>query len=112
MPIAIDTTNDASGARVTLRGRFDAHEAEAVGARLDELLDAGFNHIALDLSGVGFVDSSALAAMTTAMKRARTAGGDLRIANPSQSVRVIFELTGLDKAFDIEIDGDLAASWN
>jgi anti-anti-sigma factor len=51
----------------------------------------------VDLNDVPFIDSSGLAALISGLKAARTAGGDLRIARPSDQARMLFELTRLDK---------------
>ncbi len=84
-----------------LNGRFDAYGAPQVVKWFDENLSPEHNKIVVDLGGVNFVDSTALAALVQGMKRARQANGDLRLCNLQQPVRIIFELTRLDKAFDI-----------
>lgn len=84
-----------------LRGRFDAYGAPQVVKWFDENLKPERANLVIDLSGVDFVDSTALAALVQGMKRARQANGDLRLCGLQQPVRIIFELTRLDKAFDI-----------
>ena len=102
MSLDITKRSDEHGDHIVLRGRFDAHETDAVSAVLDECTSTGRCNLRLDLSDVNFVDSTALAAMTATMKRCREARGDLVIVDPSEPVRIILELTGLDKAFVIE----------
>jgi anti-sigma B factor antagonist len=84
---------------IGLSGRFDAHETEQVGSALASAGPAG--QIVVDLSGVHFIDSSALSTLIQAMKRARENGGDLKLAQLQSPVRIIFELTRLDRAFSI-----------
>lgn len=55
----------------------------------------------VNLEQVNFVDSTALATLVQGMKRARQQGGDLYLAHLQPPVRMIFELTRLDKAFAI-----------
>ena len=88
-------------ARMALHGRFDAHECPSLSAWIDARLEEGTIRLAIDLSDVTFVDSTALAVLVRGMKRARAAGGDLSLVRPSQTVRVILELTRLDRAFVI-----------
>ena len=88
-------------AAFVLAGRFDAHESERVRAVLLEPLEAGHVDGSVDLADVSFLDSSALAVLTTVMKRCREAGGDLTLVSVSDPVRVILELTRLDLAFTI-----------
>ncbi len=91
-----------------LSGRFDAYEVPAVAAFLNEKIDAGQNSIVVNLGQVGFIDSAALSTLVQAMKRARQSGGDCRLCGLQQSVRIIFELTRLDRAFQIFSDEAVA----
>lgn len=84
-----------------LKGRFDAHEIEPVTTWVKDQLDIGNTHLIINLEGVNFIDSTALSTLVQGLKRAREKGGDLRLCCFQQPVRVIFELTRLDKAFGI-----------
>jgi len=86
---------------LALSGRFDAHTASSVAAALEKAASASPAKVVVNLQGVNFMDSTALATLVQGMKRCRQAGGDLRLCNLQQPVRIIFELTRLDKAFDI-----------
>ncbi|MCH1867380.1 STAS domain-containing protein [Nocardioides sp. CFH 31398] len=69
--------------------RFSGHVADLIGG--------GTSRIVVDLSRTGFVDSSGLGALIAGLKSARQAGGDLRLAAPSEQVTTILSLTNLDK---------------
>ena len=84
-----------------LSGRFDAHTAPVVVSTLEKVAAAAPAQAVVNLAGVNFMDSTALATLVQGMKRCRQAGGDLRLCNLQQTVRIIFELTRLDKAFEI-----------
>lgn len=84
-----------------LKGRFDAHEVEPVNAWLEEQTRAGNVKVVVNLEGVNFIDSTALSTMVRGLKHCREKNGDLHVCSLQQPVRVIFELTRLDKAFDI-----------
>jgi len=84
-----------------LSGRFDAHEVEPVNAWLAEQIKTGHAKIIVNLEGVNFIDSTALSTLVRGLKHCREQKGDLHICKLQQPVRVIFELTRLDKAFDI-----------
>lgn len=92
---------DTSNPEVVLNGRFDAFETESFRETVDALLDGSAQSLSIVMSGVVFVDSSGLAELVRAMKHCREAGGELFIVQPSDPVRVIFELTRLDSAFTI-----------
>lgn len=88
-------------ATLTISGRFDAHQVSQVQQEFDALLAAGARFIIFDLSDVNFVDSSALAVMVRGMKRCRERNGELLLCGLRQPVRIIFELTRMDRAFRI-----------
>jgi anti-sigma B factor antagonist len=96
------TTSDADGVFVLrLGGRFDAHEVKNVREVLDTAEREQYRRVVVNLAGVNFIDSSGLAALVAGMKHCRTAGGDLHLCGLGQPLRVIFELTRLDRAFTI-----------
>src|ERR671929_137943 len=68
---------------------------------LEEAADKPPAHVVVNLAGVKFVDSTALAALVRSMKRCRQQGGDLHLCGLQQPVRIIFELTRLDRAIEI-----------
>ena len=105
---AVAETNASQVQILRLNGRFDAYEVPAVAAFLNEKIDAGQNNLVVNLSNVGFIDSAALSTLVQAMKRARQSGGDCRLCALQQSVRIIFELTRLDRAFQIFSDEAVA----
>jgi anti-sigma B factor antagonist len=78
--------------------RFDAHTVAdfrrtALGAEGD---------VNVDLSGVEFIDSSGLASLVTLFKRQQERGLQLRLLNPQDAVRLIFEVTQLDTVLPLE----------
>jgi len=84
-----------------LEGRFDAHTAQPVDDFLHEATLRDPAYVTVNLAQVTFVDSTALSTLVSGMKRARQRDGDLRLCCLQRPVRMIFELTRLDKAFEI-----------
>ena len=82
---------------VALTGRLDLLTAPAVKARLAEEVAAGRRKLVIDLDAVSFIDSSGLGALIGALKAARVAGGDLRLARAPEQAQVILRLTTLDR---------------
>lgn len=85
---------------LTLDGRFDAHTVSQVKEWISAHKKAQ-TVLVIDLATVTFVDSAALAALVQGMKQCRELGGDLHLCQLTQPVRIIFELTRLDRAFSI-----------
>jgi anti-sigma B factor antagonist len=55
----------------------------------------------VDMHQVEFLDSAGLMALVTARRHAQTMGKRFSICSLAPSVRIIFELTQLDKVFEI-----------
>lgn len=55
--------------------------------------------VVLELHAVTFMDASGLGMMVDVQRRTRDAGGCLRLAAPSSSVRKVLVLTGCDRSF-------------
>jgi anti-sigma B factor antagonist len=82
-------------------GRVDSSNAAELGNALDKSVDDGRSNLVLDLSGVEYMSSAGLREMVRVLKRVKRTGGDLRIANPSDRVKEVLELAGLDTIFEI-----------
>ena len=87
-------------ALVVLTGEVDIYTAPRFRECMIELLDAGVDRLVIDLSGVTFIDSTALGVLV-GTHRSLAAGERLAIACSHPDVLNIFELTGLDATFDI-----------
>jgi anti-sigma B factor antagonist len=96
MEIMVDT-REGGVAVLRLEGRLDMLSAADVKQRIAQTVEGGHRRLVVDLGGVGFLDSSGLGALIGGLKAARLAGGDLRIARPSEQARMILELTTLDR---------------
>lgn len=84
-----------------LSGRLDAYAASHVRQSLVRTIEQGRTQLVVDLGAVALIDSGGLGALVTAMKHARQLQGDLRLAAMPANVRVIFDVTRLDHAFQI-----------
>jgi len=94
-----------------LEGRFDAHEVAPVTAWLKDRVGSRRTRIVVNLQGVGFIDSTALTSLVRGLKWCRQGNGELRLCGLQQAVRIIFELTRLDRAFSVhESEGEALAA--
>ncbi len=93
-------------------GELDARTSPRIRDTLTDLVEQGRTRLIVDLAEVPYVDSSGLGAIVAAMKRARTAGGDLWLCAVQHEVDVILETTGLMKQISVHPDRQAAvASW-
>lgn len=91
-----------------LKGRFDAFAVPDVKQWFDS--QPKTNKIVVNMEGVHFIDSSGLSSLVKGLKQSRLNGGDLVLCGMQQAVKIIFELTRLDKAFDIYEDEKAAVA--
>jgi anti-sigma B factor antagonist len=81
-------------------GRLDVAGAPSLKDAVTEAVkNDGPPKVVIDLEGVSFVDSTGLGSVIAALKLVRSSKGDLRLAAPNQQVRVVLELTTLDRVF-------------
>jgi len=80
-------------------GRLDVAGAPTLKDAISETLKNGQARVVIDMEGVSFVDSTGLGSVIAALKMVRSSKGDLRLAAPNQQVRVVLELTTLDRVF-------------
>lgn len=88
---------------IKLDGKLNMVSAPHLREEVHSAVAAGNTKVAVDLLDVSFIDSSGLGALINGLKATRQAGGDLRIASPAEQVRLVLELTNIDrvlKAYD------------
>ena len=78
-------------------GRLNMTASPGLRKQLSDIVEGGGNRIVVDLSATEFIDSSGLGALIASLKLAREAGGDLRLAAPSQQVCTVLGLSNLDQ---------------
>ena len=98
----IDVERPADGlAIIDVVGDADLYSAPELRDRLTEVLDGGARLVIVDLSETTFVDSMTLGVLLGAMKRLGTAGGRLELVVSRPDIRRIFEITMLDRVFEL-----------
>ena len=93
----IDTRIIDAVTAVQPHGRLTMVSTSGLRSLVADTVAAGHTHVVVDLSETDFIDSSGLGALVAGLKTARQAGGDLRIARPTEQVRTVLELTNLDR---------------
>jgi anti-sigma B factor antagonist len=91
----------ADSAIVAVAGDADLHSGPELRDRLTGLVDEGVTWLVLDLSETTFVDSMTLGVLLGSVKRVRANGGSLDVVVPRPDIRRIFEITMLDRVFDL-----------
>jgi anti-anti-sigma factor len=82
-------------------GILDGTKAGQFRQEISNLVDSGVDVVLIDFQDVTFMDSSGLGALVLALKTVRAAGGKLFICSVNEQIRMLFELTSMDRVFDI-----------
>jgi anti-sigma B factor antagonist len=82
---------------VALHGEIDGSNARDLELELIRIEATGVSRIVLDLSGLEFVESTGLAVIVRAHRRAKQNGHSLGFVRPQGHVSRTFEVTGLDQ---------------
>ena len=95
----INHTFNGTSLTVSPEGRLDTVTAPALDAFLAENLAAAAS-LTFDLAGLDYISSAGLRTLLTAKKK--MAGKDVRVINPNDIVREIFEVTGFADIFELD----------
>lgn len=84
-----------------LEGEVDVYTAPLLRQEIMDQVDAGVKNLLVNLSKVEYLDSTGLGILIGGVKRLKEQGGSLRLVGPSARITRIFEITGLNKIFDV-----------
>ncbi len=102
--LEVDTQERDDLVQVSLRGELDLSTVERVEDELRQVEERTDKLIALDLSGLSFLDSTGLRLMVTADQRARKSGRRLAIVKGPETVHRVFTITRLDERLEMVDD--------
>lgn len=91
-------------------GEIDINSSPDVKKSFDKLIARKTPKIVVDFSKVTYVDSSGLATMVEILKNMKAYGGRLRLTSLSPKIKSLFEITKLERLFDIVADAEEAIS--
>ncbi|MFP4007651.1 MAG: STAS domain-containing protein [Spirulinaceae cyanobacterium] len=82
-------------------GILDGTKASEFRQEISESVEKGAAIILIDFNDVTFMDSSGLGALVLALKTVRAAGIKLYICSINDQIKMLFELTSMDRVFEI-----------
>ncbi len=107
----LTTREDGGVTIITVGGDLVIGEAEANFKKtVTRLLEDGRVNLLIDLSSVGFLDSSGLGALVRALTNAQKEGGQTKLLNAGPQIRKLLQMTKLDSVFEIHEDMEAAVS--
>ena len=79
-------------------GRLDTNTSSDLEAALE--LD-GVCEVVFDFSGLEYISSAGLRVLMTAQKTMMSCNGKMSVRNPNDTVRGVFDITGMSSVFNI-----------
>ncbi|MBF0494748.1 MAG: STAS domain-containing protein [Candidatus Omnitrophica bacterium] len=106
----IDMREEADITVCRIKGDVDINSSPNVRKFFENIIKEKKKKVVVDFSEVNYVDSSGLATLVEILKKMRVYGGKLKMANLSERVLGLFEITKLDKLFDI-VNGEAVKNF-
>jgi anti-sigma B factor antagonist len=82
-------------------GILDGTQANQFRQEIAEAVQGGVEIIVVDFKSVTFMDSSGLGALVLSLKTVRSAGAKLFLCSINEQIKMLFELTNMDRVFEI-----------
>lgn len=107
----LETRDDGEVTIITVAGDLVIGDAETNFKKtVTRLLEEGRVNLLIDLSGVGFLDSSGLGALVRALTNSQKEGGSAKLLKAGPQIRKLLQMTKLDSVFEIHEDMETALS--
>lgn len=110
MELTLDVSRSGDWSVVRVGGEIDLATAPTLRERLASVIEGGDHRLVIDLGGVDFIDSTGLGSLIGALKRIRSHDGELRLVCDEPRILKVFEITGLDRVFEISPDLEAAVA--
>jgi anti-sigma B factor antagonist len=111
MELGVETLHAGDTCTLAIEGDVDVYTSPRLKEQLVELVDGGCLKLTLDLDKVGFMDSSGLGVIVSALRRVREKGGTIHIVCTQSTTLRLFKITGLDMVLPIYSDRTSAARF-
>src|SRR4051794_8126535 len=95
---------------IEVEGQVDLYSAPEFKERTTRVIASGVKRVVIDLSGVGFMDSSGLGVLVGALKRLRASRAELLLVVTNYDVERVLQAAGLEGTFSIYRSRDEAVN--
>ena len=101
MDVLTTAGTDQSYLVVAVSGEVDLYTAPALHEAIRDCVEEGFGPLVIDLTEVGFMDSTGLGVLVDGLNRCRERDRELLVVCDRASLLGLFRITGLDTVFDL-----------
>jgi anti-anti-sigma factor len=84
---------------IRVTGRVDANSAPHFDEALKSQMETGSHHLVVEMDGTDYLSSAGVRALISARKALKPRGGDVVIAQPSERVKEVLHLAGMESLF-------------
>ena len=99
-PLTIEIRPGAESVVLSVAGELDLSSAPTLRACFEQL-DVTVDEVVVDLGGLRFIDSTGLSLLVATERSLAERGGRLALRHPSDQVRRVFEVSGVDKVLTV-----------
>ncbi len=99
--VKVSISRHNSAVIMKIEGEVDLYSSPEVRKSLLKLIDDETPIIIINLEKVGYIDSSGVATLVEGLQEIGKYSGTLKLSSPNDNVRDVFELSNLDKVFEI-----------
>lgn len=96
--------NHERTAIIEVQGEVDLYTSPRMREAIIQAASVKTPTVVVDLSGVGYMDSSGVATLVEGLQLSRGYGGAFRLAGLGSAVREVFKFAKLEKVFEIYSD--------
>ncbi|MHB9150891.1 MAG: STAS domain-containing protein [Thermoleophilia bacterium] len=101
MNVLIDTSTTDGAFIIHVDGELDVYTAPQLKDAIAEGISQGLRLVVVDLTRVGFLDSTALGVLVGGRRSAHEEGGDVVLVVDSPHLEKMFRITGFETMFGI-----------
>ncbi|MBD2497779.1 STAS domain-containing protein [Nostoc sp. FACHB-280] len=100
----VKTVNTLVNSKVKIikpTGIFDGKKGRQINERITKLLESEIKNFLLDFQSVNFMDSAGFGTLILTLKTVKDKQGRLSICGINEQIKLIFDISGTTKAFDV-----------
>ena len=86
---------------IQFSGSLDVNTSDQMRRQINDCADKGSTLLLVDCADISFMDSSGLSSLVMGLKLMKTKGGKMALCNLNDQVKMLFQLTGMSKVFEI-----------
>jgi anti-sigma B factor antagonist len=102
--LKIETRTAGSETLIIVDGEIDLYSSPELRSAILNAVPEAESAVAVDLSGVGYMDSSGVATLVEGLRSAHDNGKRFAVVAPSTAVMKVLELARLDSVFEVRPD--------